>query len=75
MGGEFFAETGLWLKKQNASKNYFTICLANGYDGYVAPAHEIERGGYETWRARSSYLEVDAESKIRNELLELIRKC
>ena len=74
LGGEFFAETGLWLKQQITGKNYFTICLANSYDGYIPPAHEIEKGGYETWRARSSYLEVDAESKIRNELLRLIKK-
>jgi neutral ceramidase len=74
LGGEFFAETGLWLKRQTADKNYFTICLANTYDGYILPSHEIERGGYESWRARSSYLEVEAENKIRNELLRMIKK-
>jgi neutral ceramidase len=74
LGGEFFAETGLWLKQQAADKTYFTICLANTYDGYILPAHEIEKGGYESWRARSSYLEVEAESKIRNELLGMIKK-
>jgi neutral ceramidase len=74
LGGEFFAETGLWLKQQTADKNYFTICLANTYDGYILPSHEIEKGGYESWRARSSYLEVEAESKIRNELLGMIKK-
>jgi len=47
--------------------------LANSYDGYIPPAHEIERGGYETWRARSSYLEESAEKRIRNELLSLIK--
>jgi neutral ceramidase len=74
LGGEFFAETGLWLKQQIADKNYFTICLANTYDGYILPSHEIEKGGYESWRARSSYLEVEAENKIRNELLGMIKK-
>jgi neutral ceramidase len=73
LGGEFFAETGLWLKQQVAGKNYFTICLANTYDGYILPSHEIEKGGYESWRARSSYLELDAENKIRNELLGMIK--
>ena len=29
-------------------------------------------GGYETWRARSSYLEVDAAPKITATLLELL---
>ena len=54
--------------------NYFTITLANSYDGYVAPAHEIERGGYETWRARSSYLEIGAENMIKEELLYLLKE-
>lgn len=71
LGGEFFAETGLWLKENNKVKNYFTICLANGYTGYVPPAHEFDLGGYETWRCRSSYLEKDAENIIRNELRHL----
>lgn len=74
LGGEFFAETGLWLKEKMKGCNYFTITLANSYDGYVAPAHEIEMGGYETWRARSSYLETGAENKIRTELLRLLNE-
>jgi len=73
LGGELFAETGLWLKKKLSERNYFTICLANTYDGYVPPAHEIERGGYETWRARSSFLESEAESKIKHKLLAMIK--
>ncbi len=74
LGGEFFSETGLSLKSSVPATNYFTVCLANTYDGYVPPAHEFDRGGYETWRARSSFLERNAESKIRNKLLDLIGK-
>ncbi len=74
MGGELFSETGLWLKSQVSKYNFFTICLANTYDGYVPPAHEIEKGGYETWRARSSFLEEQAEEKQRMALLNLIQK-
>jgi neutral ceramidase len=70
--GEFFAETGLSLKKDIKSK-YFSICLANAYGGYIPPAHEIVRGGYETWRARSSFMAMDAEAKIRAKLLALIQ--
>jgi len=72
LGGEFFAETGHWLKEQMQSKNYFTICLANTYDGYVAPEHEFENGGYETWPARTSFLEAKAEGLMREKLRELI---
>ena len=74
MPGEFFAETGLKLKEGVNLHNYFTISLANSYGGYVPPAHEIDRGGYETWRARSSFLEQNAEEKIREKLAELIRE-
>jgi hypothetical protein len=71
LGGEFFAETGLWLKEM-AGTYYFTITMANGYFGYVPPAHEIKRGGYETWRCRTSFL--NAESQIRYRLLTLIHE-
>ena len=72
--GEFFAETGLLLKKNVTGYDYFTISLANAYCGYIPPAHEMKRGGYETWRARSSFMELAAEEMIREELLKLIMK-
>ncbi|WP_128548169.1 neutral/alkaline non-lysosomal ceramidase N-terminal domain-containing protein [Larkinella soli] len=71
LGGEFFAETGLRLKQNRSA--YFTITMANGYIGYVPPAHEIERGGYETWRCRTSFLEPGAEETIREKLTELLK--
>ncbi|HWK58497.1 MAG TPA: hypothetical protein VNQ80_14225 [Parapedobacter sp.] len=70
LGGEFFSETGLKLKSTGPSGKYFTICLANDYVGYVPPAHELARGGYECWRCRTSHLAVDAEEKIRTILAE-----
>lgn len=72
LGGEFFSETGLWLKKNISESKYFTITMANGYFGYVPPDHEIEAGGYETWRCRTSYLH--SENRIRNKLLELTKQ-
>ncbi len=71
--GEFFAETGLKLKKEHLNIDYFTICLANGNVGYVPPAHEIEMGGYETWRCRYSCLQENAESKITEELSAMVK--
>jgi neutral ceramidase len=70
---EVFAVTGLAIKKDSAAKATFTIELANGYGGYLPPQEQHEYGGYETWPARSSFLEVGAESKIRATLLDLIR--
>jgi hypothetical protein len=72
LGGEFFAETGLTLKHEIPHR-YFTITLANDYVGYVCPAHEIEKGGYETWLCRTSCLDIRAEQDIRIALLGLIK--
>ncbi|SHN14513.1 hypothetical protein SAMN04488057_10820 [Cyclobacterium lianum] len=71
--GEIFAETGLKIKKELNGKPYFTICLANGNLGYVPPLHELERGGYESWRCRISNLDGSAEETLRSKLLEMIR--
>lgn len=69
---EVFAKTGLTIKSESAAKATFTIELANGYGGYLPPPEQHQYGGYETWPARSSFLEVDAEPKIRSALVELI---
>ncbi len=61
---EVFVEIGLRLKKNTPFTRHFTISLANGYNGYLPTAEQHALGGYETWRARSSYLEVDAAEKI-----------
>ena len=70
---EVFAETGLAIKRESALKPVFTIELANGYFGYLPSPRQHELGGYETWPARSSCLEVQAEPKIRAELLRLLK--
>ena len=69
---EVFAKTGLDIKSESAAQATFTIELANGYGGYLPPPEQHEYGGYETWPARSSFLEVEAEPKIRSALVELI---
>ena len=72
---ETFAETGLAIKKESPFVGKtFTIELANGYSGYLPPREQFTYGGYETWPARSSMLEVDAETKIRARLLALIKE-
>ncbi len=71
---ETFVETGLAIKKQSPLKPTFTIELANGYNGYLPTPEQHALGGYETWRAKSSYLTVDAEPKVRQALLELLEQ-
>ncbi|MBS0263512.1 MAG: neutral/alkaline non-lysosomal ceramidase N-terminal domain-containing protein [Planctomycetes bacterium] len=69
---EVFVDVGLDLKKRTPFAQHFTISLANGYNGYLPTAEHHQYGGYETWRARSSYLEVDAAAKITLRLIELL---
>ena len=69
---EVFAETGLEIKAKSPFKSTFTISLANGYNGYLPTPAQHQLGGYETWRARSSYLETDASVKITQSLFEML---
>jgi hypothetical protein len=71
---EVFVEIGLELKKKSPLRSTFTIELANGYNGYLPTPKQHELGGYETWRARSSYLEKEASPKITRTLLGLLEK-
>ena len=69
---ETFVETGIAIKKESPLRPTFVIELANGYNGYLPTARQHALGGYETWRARSSYLAVEAEAKVRGTLLRLL---
>ncbi|MFH1919820.1 MAG: neutral/alkaline non-lysosomal ceramidase N-terminal domain-containing protein [Planctomycetota bacterium] len=69
---EVFAEIGLEIKRRSPLQPSFTIQLANGYNGYLPSPEQHALGGYETWRATSSYLEVEASRKITSTLLELL---
>ena len=69
---EVFAETGLALKKRSPLPQTIHIELANGYAGYLPPEEQHKLGGYETWPARSSFLQVDAARKILDGQLKLL---
>lgn len=69
---EVFAETGLSIKSLSPFTNTFVVELANAYHGYLPSAVQHEGGGYETWPARSSYLEIEAEAKILDTVLNLL---
>ncbi len=64
--------TGLTIKKRSPLGTTFTIDLANGYAGYLPPPEQHKLGGYTTWRARTSLLEVDAEPKIVDTVVGLL---
>ena len=71
---EVFAETGLAIKKASPLRPTFNMELANAYYGYLPTPEQHKLGGYETWPARSSCLEVQAEAKIRQTAVELLGK-
>lgn len=69
---EVFVEIGLAIKEQTPFGKTFTIELANGYNGYLPTEAQHPLGGYETWRAKSSHLEVKAATEIQQTVLELL---
>jgi len=71
---EVFTDIGLAIKKQTPLKGTFNISLANGYNGYLPTPAQHALGGYETWRARSSYLETTASDTITKVVLELLNE-
>ncbi len=70
MPGEVFVEIGLDLKARHPGAT--VVSLANAYHGYLPTPEHHALGGYETWRARSSYLEVDASTKMVKALDEMM---
>lgn len=63
---ETYGSTGLAIKQASPFALTMVMELANGCNGYLPPPDQFELGGYTTWRARSSYLEVGAEPEIKH---------
>jgi hypothetical protein len=70
--GEPFCQTGLDIKAKSPFKPTMLVGMANDYAGYLPTEEQHPLGGYETWRAKSSFLEVRAASKIQETALELL---
>lgn len=70
---ETYGSTGLAIKRASPFALTMVIELANGCNGYLPPPDQFELGGYTTWRARSSYLEVGAEPEIRETVVSLLK--
>ncbi len=75
---EAFVELGLEVAAGSPFETTIPIELANGCFGYLPTVEGHQQGGYETWRAKSSYLEVGAAPKVvasaRRQLELLSRK-
>ena len=69
---QVFAETGLEIREKSPFDPTFTIQLVNGRGTYLPPPAQHKLGGYETWRSKSSFLEVDACPRVVDTLLKLL---
>ena len=72
---EVYGLTGLKLKGVSPLPLTFNISLANGASGYIPPAEQHLLGGYTTWPARTAGLEVNAESRIVEEVTRLLEQA
>jgi hypothetical protein len=71
---ETYGSTGLALKRSSPFALTLIVGLANGYNGYLPPPDQFPLGEYTTWRARTSYLETNAEPKIQRLLTRLLQQ-
>lgn len=69
---ETYGITGLTIKKNSPLDPTLVVSLANGWYGYLPTPEQHALGGYTTWRARASCLEVEAEPKIRAVISKLL---
>lgn len=72
--GEAFVELGLEIKKRSPFKQTLCIELANDYRGYIPHAQGHDDGGYETWRARSAFVEKGTGEKMVDMGLQLLKE-
>lgn len=72
--GEPFCQTGLNIKAKSPFKQTMMVGMANDYAGYLPTEDQHALGGYETWRAKSSFLEVKAATVIQDAALGLLGK-
>ena len=71
---EVYGITGLKLKAQSPLPLTMNLELANGADGYIPPPEQHRLGGYTTWPARTAGLEVEAEPKIVECVMQLLEE-
>jgi neutral ceramidase len=72
--GEPFCQIGLSIKGKSPFKQTMLVGMANDYAGYLPTEEQHALGGYETWRAKSSFLEVRAATQIQQAALGLLAK-
>lgn len=72
--GEPFCQIGMNVKGKSPFKTTMMVGMANDYAGYIPTAEQFELGGYETWRAKSSFLEARAAAAVEQAAIGLLQK-
>jgi hypothetical protein len=70
--GEPFCQTGLDIKAKSPFKPTMMVGMANDYAGYLPTEEQHALSGYETWRAKSSFLEIPAATRLQQAALGLL---
>ncbi len=71
---ETYAITSLKIKAASPFPHTVVLDLTNGADGYLPPPEQHYLGGYNTWPARSAGLEVTAEPRITQAVIEMLEE-
>ena len=69
---ELFVEYGLQIRDASPARVTFISQLTDGYIGYIPTEKAFNRGGYETWCAPSSKMDVSTGRKIVDATIELL---
>jgi len=72
MPGEPFVETALEIERLSPFKHTIVVAFAESSIGYVPPRRAFEEGGYEIGPGLWSYLEIEAESMIRETAIAML---
>jgi neutral ceramidase len=71
--GEYFAESGLWIKERAYPTSALVATNANGRVGYIPTREAFLRGGYETTFGPASMLAPEAGEQIAVTAVDLIK--
>lgn len=70
--GELFTEYGQRIKGASQARHSLIIELSNDWVGYIPTLEAHQLGGYQTWTAYSSKLEIEAGERITQEVIRML---
>jgi hypothetical protein len=72
--GEFFTYLGQEIKRRSPFRETFVFQLANDYVGYIPDRRAYDRGGYQVWTGKHSFLERGTGEAIVDEAVRLLER-